>query len=94
MKVRIESNFVIPGLQDTELDFNEEKVTLRRVLDEISQRSQGEIVFFGTKRDHLDVDEWEVEVNGVPHYACSGQLETSVSDGDLVTIRIVILGGG
>lgn len=93
MRIRIESNFVIPGLRSDELELGD-GATVRRVLNEITGITDGSIEFFPRGCDKLDPDDWEVDLNGVPSYACEGQLERSVADGDVITIRIVVTGGG
>jgi hypothetical protein len=93
VKIRIESNFVIPGLQGKELDV-EEKTTVRQLLGEIARLSDERIEFFRGGSEQLDTEDWEVDINGVPYYAHTTQLETLLTDGDLVAIRIVVIGGG
>ena len=93
MKIRIESNFVIPGISGDEVEIKDGS-TVRQVLDEIVRLGNGRIEFFRPGLDKLDPDDWEVDINGVPSYASGGQMEKPVMDGDVITIRIVVIGGG
>jgi hypothetical protein len=93
MVVRIVSNFVIPGLEGESLDVAE-GITLRQLLVEISRISEKRLEFFRRGSETLDSEDWEVDINGVPYYAHTTQLETLLTDGDLVGIRISIIGGG
>jgi len=71
-----------------------DRATLRQVLDEITRIADGRIEFFRPGSERLDTEDWEVDVNGVPHHACEGQLETPVSDGDVIAVRLLVIGGG
>lgn len=93
MRIRIESNFVIPGFQDQELQVKE-RTTLRQLLGSIARCSEERIEFFRSGSDQLDAEDWEVELNGAPHHDDPAQLDTPLADGDLVAVRIRIIGGG
>ncbi|OPY85314.1 MAG: hypothetical protein A4E65_00142 [Syntrophorhabdus sp. PtaU1.Bin153] len=93
MRIRIESNFDIPGMHGNELEL-EDGTTLRQVLGEIARITEGRIEFFRRGSDRLDTEDWEVDLNGVPYHACNGQLETLIADGDVVAVRLVVIGGG
>ena len=42
----------------------------------------------------INPDEWEIKINDIPYLQCTRGLETSLKDGDTVTIIIIPLGGG
>jgi hypothetical protein len=93
MRIRIESNFFIPGFKGKELEARD-GTTLRQLLRMLADFSEGRIDFFRRGSDELDTADWEVEVNGAPCHECRAQLETLLADGDLVAVRINIIGGG
>lgn len=93
MKVRLDTNFEIPGMHGNELEIKDD-ATIRDVLGEITRIANGRIEFYRHGSNNLETEDWEVEVNGVPHYACDHQLETPVLDGNLITLRLVVIGGG
>jgi len=93
MVVRIVSNFVIPGLEGESLDVAE-GITLRQLLVEISRISEKRLEFFRKESDVVDSEDWEISINNAPYYTQAMQLETPLKDGDLVGIRISIIGGG
>ena len=95
MRINLRSNFVLPGLEGEEsIEFDRSQITLREILEELSRRAPTRIEYVRPGARALDPDEWEVEVNGVPYQSCGAGLETSLRDGDTVTIRILALGGG
>ncbi len=95
MKIRIDSNVIIPGLEGlNEVDFNHTHVSLRMVLEELSLRSSGRVQFIHPLRDFVDQRDFLIEINGLPNLGSKEALETSLNDGDTVTIRVLPLGGG
>jgi hypothetical protein len=93
MKVRIESNFVIPGLEGDSLAIDEAS-TVRQVLKSVSRLSEERCLFLAPGQDDLDPDDWEVDLNGIPCGAYTAGLETPLMAGDLVAIRLLMVSGG
>ena len=96
MKIYINSNFVIPGLEDGEsINLNHSKITLRELLRELSMKSPTLVFeYMRPSAKTLDPDDWAVDINGIPHEFCREGLETSLNDGDTVALRTIALGGG
>jgi hypothetical protein len=95
MKIRIDSNFIIPGLEGVnEIDLNHTHVDLRIVLEELSLRSSGRVKFIRPLKDFVDHMDFFIEINGLPNPGSKEGLETSLNEGDLVTIKLSPLGGG
>jgi hypothetical protein len=92
MQIRIESNFVITGLEGGDGLALEEESTLRQLLARVEGLSG--LDFFPRGSEVLDPDDWEVDINNVPHYSYERRLETVLKDADLVVIRVVATGGG
>jgi hypothetical protein len=92
MQIRIESNFVITGLEGGDGLALEEESTLRQLLARVEGLS--DLDFFPRGSEVLDPDDWEVDINNVPHYSYERRLETVLKDADLVVIRVVATGGG
>jgi len=95
MRVNIKSNFLIPGLENEEgVDLDRSEISLREFLEELSGRAPARVEYVRPGAAMLDPTEWDVEVNGAPYHHSSEGLETLLRDGDTVTIRIMVLGGG
>ena len=95
MKILIESNFVVPGLQDEAgLEIDQPEITLREFLGKLSSLSPDRMEYVEPGAQALDPFDWEVEINGLPYQDYEAGLEHLIKDGDSVTIRIVALGGG
>jgi hypothetical protein len=95
MKIFIESNFVVPGLEDKEgLEINQSEITLREFLEKLSSISPDRVEYVEPGARALDPYDWEVEINGLHYQDYEAGLEHPIKDGDSVTIRIVALGGG
>jgi len=95
MKIYVKSNFMVPGLKDEEsIELDCSGITLRGFLDELSARAPNPIEYVRPGAKTLDPAEWEVEINGLPYQHLSNCLDASLKDGDTVTIRIMVLGGG
>jgi hypothetical protein len=95
MKIFIESNFLVPGLEDRDgLEIDQPEITLRRFLERLSSLSPDRVEYVEPGTQTLDPFDWEVEINGLPYQDYEGGLEHPLKDGDSVTIRIVALGGG
>lgn len=95
MKIHVKSNFVVPGLDSGEfLDLDQSQLPLREFLKELSERAPIRVEYVRPGAQTIDPDEWEIRVNDIPYRQCDRGLETSLKDGDTVTIIIVPLGGG
>ena len=95
MKIMLESNFVIPGLEDQgSLEVPESSVTLRQFLETLSRLSPDPLHYVTPGADRLDPDDWEVDINDVPYQDFEEGLEKSLHEGDTVTIRVLAQGGG
>ena len=95
MKIFIDSNFVVPGLEDEEgLEIDHSDITLREFLEKLSNMSPDQVEYVEPGAQALDPFDWEVEINGLPYQDYEAGLEHLLKDGDRVTIRIVALGGG
>jgi len=94
MKINLESNFMLLGSEDIEsIDFEAEKVTLRELLEIISDRSTNSPEFLN--RDGTDIAiGWEIGINGRPMSECEKGIETVLKEGDRVAINLDLLGGG
>jgi len=95
MRIRIDSNFILPGLEGVnEIDLNHTHVTLWVVLEELSLRSSGRVKFIRPMTDLVDPMDFLIEINGFPNPGSREELETRLNVGDLVTIKLSPLGGG
>jgi len=95
MRVSIDANFEVHGLfRPTELELEGSRITLRGLLEELSQRSGGEIRFI--EDGDVDPQEFLILLNGRPYRSLPQGLETEIGDGDRVTIIRFLepLGGG
>ena len=54
---------------------------------------EGQVVDKKGGRIAID-DMWEVKVNDVPSYGLPHNLDTELHDGDMVTLSLMLLGGG
>lgn len=95
MKIFIQSNFVVPGLEGREsLELEEAEMTLREVLERLSKMSPDQLRYVEPDAQTIDPDHWEVEVNGAPYESYEEGLDHPIKDGDTVNIKIVAMGGG
>jgi molybdopterin converting factor small subunit len=95
MKIYVKSNFVVPGLDNGEsVDLDQSQLTLREFLKELSERAPTRVEYVRPGTQTIDPDEWEIRINDIPYHQCGRGLETSLKDGDTVTIIIIPLGGG
>lgn len=93
MKIYIQSNFVIPGLEERDsLEFDRSEISLKEFLIELSRLAPVKIEYL--RDGKVDPDEWEIEVNNKPYYNCDGGLDTLLRDNDTVIIKIMAIGGG
>jgi hypothetical protein len=95
MKIRINSNFVIPGLEGkSEIDLVSPKVTLSILLEELSIRNAGRLKFLHPLTHSLDSTHFVLELNGLPNSGSKEALELDLKEGDIITINLLPLGGG
>jgi hypothetical protein len=95
MKIHIHSNFVIPGLEREEsVSLEHSEITLVKFLDELSRISPTPIEYVRPGASTLDPDDWEVAINDIPYQHYPESLQTTLRDGDRVTIKIMAYGGG
>jgi len=95
MKIYVKSNFVVPGLNDGQsVDLDQSQLTIRELLDELSERSPTRVEYVRSGAQAINPDEWEIRINDTPYQQWSAGLETPLKDGDTVTIFIIPLGGG
>jgi molybdopterin converting factor small subunit len=95
MKIYVKSNFVVPGLVNGEfLDLDQSQLTIREFLKELAERAPTRVEYVRPGAQTIDPDEWEIRINDIPNQQWRDGLETSLKDGDTVTIIIIPLGGG
>jgi molybdopterin converting factor small subunit len=95
MKIHVKSNFVVPGLDSGEfVDLDQSQLTIREFLEELSERSPTRVEYVRSGAQTINPDEWEIRINDTPYQQWSAGLETSLKNGDTVTIIIIPLGGG
>lgn len=95
MKIRIDSNFVLPGLERVnEIDLDIPHLNLRMLLEELTLKSSGRVKFFRPTIDFVDPMDFLIEINGVPNSGSKEGLESGLNEGDLITIKLSPLGGG
>ena len=94
MIIQLESNFMLLGDRDiASIDFDRPSITLVELLNEIAARSSNTMHFL--TRDGTGLDEWwMVEVNGCSCSALPKGINTSLQDGDRVTIKLSLICGG
>lgn len=94
MNIHIKSNFVVPGLENRDsVDIDRSTMTLRQFLEKLSTMSPTPIEYVRAGAKTLNPDDWEIDINGIPSNEKEG-LETLLKDGDTVTLKIVVFGGG
>ena len=95
MRIHIESNFFVPGLENEEsLVFDCPTMTLRNFLTELSKKAPTPIEYVRPASETLDPDDWQIDINGIPCQDYIDGLEALLNDGDTITIRVLALGGG
>jgi hypothetical protein len=95
MKVLIDGNFVIPGLEDkNEIEISSAEVTLKTVLEEISSKSLKRMNFIDNRTGEIDYLSYHITVNEESPSAIEASLDRPLEDGDRVTIRLQGLCGG
>lgn len=88
MKVKIETNFVIPGLETECLEIRKGD-TIRTLLKEISGLSRKRVAFFEDGQQVLlDHEGCEVALNGLSYSIYKAGLDLPLMNGDVVTIKL------
>ena len=94
MRIDLASNFLLLGSEDLEaIEFDRPAVPLRELLETLSSRSSDPPEFLDSKGGALNQG-WDIEVKGVSFALCDDRLDTILKDGDKVTIKLELLGGG
>ncbi len=95
MKVLIDGNFVIPGLEDENgIEISSAEVTLKTVLEELSSKSLRRMNFIDNRTGEIDYLSYHITVNEESSSAIEASLDNPLKDGDRVTIRLQGLCGG
>ena len=95
VKIWIKSNFVVPGLKETDsVSLDSSPMNLRQFLIELAGLAPTRIEYVRPGAAALNPDDWEVEINGIPYQKTLKGLDTLLNDGDTVTINILAFGGG
>ena len=90
MKITLKSNFDI-GI--FEMVFPQPQVTLRDVIQKLSQRQQGLGVIKESNPMEIDAG-FDVRVNGRDYVFLPQRLDSLLKDGDQVEVSVSALGGG
>lgn len=94
MRVNLESNFILLGSEDIDcIDFSSSEITLKGLLETISKLSTNSIKFLYPSGIEL-IPDWDIEINGQPLALSNGGISTVLKDGDRVSIKLMLLGGG
>ena len=97
MKILLETNFGQGWkIRDGDIEIASDQPTLRTLLEELSGKSEGQVTFIDPDTNEVDPDEYLVMVNGGSWEFLPEHLETSLNQGDPVSITksIEMLGGG
>jgi len=94
MKLNLESNFMLLGSEDIEnIDFETSEVTLKELLETISERSTNSPEFLNREGTEISIG-WDIAINGRSLGECENGISTVLKDGDKVAINLDLLGGG
>jgi molybdopterin converting factor small subunit len=95
MKISLESNVDLGEIfgQKGKAELEIQTATLRSVLQELSNRSQGRVDLIDRRTGDVDIDCF-VFINGLLHYSLPRGLDTELKNGDEVKITFLGLGGG
>lgn len=95
MNVITDSNFALYGLpEESEIHLDGPRVTLRMVLKELAKRSSGRITLVDPSTGALDPLDFVLKVNGLLNSGSKKDLETTLKEGNTVTLKITPLEGG
>ncbi len=92
MRITFTTNVSIPEIPSAvEIDSG----TLREVLLKVFASSHFSREIMDPKTGEFKLDDvFEVHLNGVPHYKLPGRLDTEMKDGDVISLSLILLGGG
>ena len=83
MKIRIDSNFVLPGMEDVnEIDLRLPHINLRKVLEELTLRSSGRVKFIRPMTDSVDPMDFLIEINAIARRSVMVRLAPSKGNGN------------
>lgn len=95
MKVFIQSNFVVPGLEDREsIELPRPEATLRELFETLTGMASGPVDYLEPETGELNTEDYQVEVNGRPFEGLKEGLDYLLQEGDRVSIYIMPIGGG
>jgi len=95
MRIYVKSNFIVPGLVNEEfVDLDQTQLTIGEFLNELAERAPTRVEYVRPGTETINPDEWEIKINDIPSPKWKNGLDTSLKDGDIVTIIIIPLGGG
>jgi hypothetical protein len=93
LKIKIKTTIFIPELP-AEIEIENGK-TLGEVLFELFAGSYFEGQVIDQKSGKFIIgDMWQVRVNGTLSYGLPNDLDTPLHDGDIITLSMIMLGGG
>ena len=95
MKISLESNVDLSDIlgQKGKAELEIQTATLKGVLQELSNRSQGRVELIDPRTEDVDIDCF-LFINGSLHYSLPRGLDTELKNGDEVKITFLGLGGG
>ncbi len=95
MRITLKSNFEVAGIfEKGYIDMPGENVTLRNLLNNLSEITKGTMELISQKTNEVNPEDFFVSINDVEYPFLPGRLETKLKDGDVVDITITVLGGG
>jgi hypothetical protein len=95
MKIFIKSNFVIPGLEESDsIEFDVPEMTTRHFFEKLSWMTANRVEFLEKDSLQINEEDWGIEINGVPCQVLHAGLDHILRDGDTVGIMMMPIGGG
>ena len=95
MKIFIESNFFLPGLEKAaSIMFDESEMTLRVFFEKLSRMTSDRLEFIESDTLQMNTEDWGIEINGRPYQILHAGLDHILKGGDTVSIKILPMGGG
>lgn len=94
MKIRIKSNFFLPGFEGREsIEFDRSSIKLGELLEALTTLAGRSNFEYVRPAASTVADDWEVKIDG-RDFQERGGLDADLSDGSTVTINLRIFGGG
>lgn len=95
MKISLKSNVDLWEIfgQEGKAELEIQAATLRSLLEQLSNRSQGRVDLIDPRTGDVDIDCF-LFINGSIHYSLPRGLDTELKNGDEVKITFLGLGGG